>query len=376
MIQNRRLLNAVYILLAICPSSFVYASAVETPTIGTPSKIMGSPTEVTSEIFHTPAQILKFVNDSKLTYVFNLEKYVPLPAKPPQTLENGRIVIVTSDGRRTIKVFNEAYGSNPRYCKAFQNAETHFNNHNYAEARQKYMEVISIAEDQSQVMGFIGQTLRIEKDYLNAEIWYRKALKINPADFMAHWGLSTVLYLTNRKDLALRELIIAHICNLNDSRILGQLKTMSKELGLEFQEWEFTPRFRISKVDNQTVNIDINSSDMDWLIYADAKALWQFEPHHKESILAASKRDPRTTEERYCLASLAMSAENKSGETKKPIITKSIQELVNAIKLNRLDSYIAYEIFLREKPDAVLVWDSGAINAIADYLMAIRFKKL
>lgn len=314
---------------------------------------------------HTPAEILKILTESKVQYELGvLEKPLPVKDRAQKLNYNNVYRKKTPDGFSTVK-----YTLTKELEEEERKAEEAFQKSNYEEARKHYLAVLAIDSSYYTVATYIGQTYGIEKNWEKAIEWYEKVIRSNYIDYMAHWFLADAYIEVNRKEEALKEIVIAHILNRNNPRITLSLNLIMKENGLLMDDWAFNPQYTVTKTGDNKVNIQYGEG---WLPYALTKAVWAHEPGYSQAMGYEENSFFREPEEKEALIGMLMSDDPKTAALPEII---ALQKAVADDQPNRLQEYIFYEILLPNHPVVAFQLPDAFIDNIADYIVAVRCKK-
>jgi hypothetical protein len=127
-----------------------------------------------------------------------------------------------------------------------------------------------------------------------------KAIEANYFDYMAHWFLGDAYHKAGTTEKAQKEILIANILNRNNPRIQNALGRIYADSRLTYPEWVFSPRCDLKDLGNNKVSVKYDQRYPEWLPYSLCKALWQFEPGYRESMLKDSQEHPAMIEEKEC----------------------------------------------------------------------------
>jgi len=310
---------------------------------------------------HTPAEIIKMVSDSKIAYEINQLQSKIEPDYAEKLNYNDVYRRYDKDGFSTAK-----YKPTDAALEANHKAEEAFQGHNISEARKYYREAYEKDSSFYMVMTYIGQTYGLEKNPEKAIEWYQKAIQKNYIDYMAHWFLADAYDDAGRLEEAKKEILIAHILNRNNPRILTSLKIILSKNGINYENWYFSPQYKLDKSPDNKISIEYEGN---WLIYALTKALWVYEPGYAESMGKKDNTLFNEYEEKEALAGMLMQADKKKSEI------PEIRILKKALDKKMVQEYIFYEILLPQYPVAAYQFPEVMVNSIADYLLHIRCSK-
>lgn len=317
---------------------------------------------VIGQEINSPADILKIMEKSPVTYELNsLEKEI-LPKDRTDNLNYNHYYRVNDEGQ--ISTYKYEIDSNVQTY--LTKAEEYFHGKKFSLAREMYLEALRADSTYFEVMTYIGQTYGIEGDFDKAIEWYKKTIDLNYIDYMAHWFLADAYKTKGELDKAVDEITIARILNRNNPRIEKSLKNIFELKKLKTEDWTFNPQIEIDSIGVNKVRI---SFDSDWLGYAMVKALWKYEPGYKKS-MGVSEGTFSTIEEKECFVSL-MTSFNKKKLKKHP----EFKALQLALDKKMIDEFIFYEIVLPEHPFVAYQLPVEFIVGIKNYVIEVRGKQ-
>ncbi len=319
--------------------------------------------QVFSQDYHSPAEILKLLSDSKIKYGIDILKdEIPYPDYSNK-LNVNNIYIRDSSGVLILRKYELWTIAQT----AFDEAEKYFSEGKPAEARKKYLEVIAVHPDNAHIITYIGQTYESENDYISAEKYYKLAIEKNRLNFMAHWFLADIYYRKQDYKNAAYEITYAQILNRNNPRIKSAFNDIYKKAKLKNENWNFNPQYKLESEDSSEVKIVSNDI---WLGYAMCKALWSYEPNYSEK-MGVAKNKLSYTEEKECIIGLLTVLDKNRKASKRP----EFKALNTAIKLKMLDEFILYEVFLPKYPQISYKFSEIQTQRMIDYVLTIRGKQ-
>jgi tetratricopeptide (TPR) repeat protein len=331
------------------------------------------PTFSPAQRYHTPAEIIKIMTDSKMTYVLDMMEPVEVETvHAPVELAHGLFLKPSDQGGSVLSSFDTEYASSPEYLTTFQNAERAYQNDSLGYARELYLRVLRIVPYHSQVMTFIGQTYEHEQDYKSAIEWYHRAIEANYYDYAAHWFLADNLSVTGNHDEALKEILLARVLNRTNSRLPDAVDRILKSANLSYLDWEFAPRYQLQSLDGHQISLKYDPQHSEWMPYALCKALWAFEPGYKDSMLFGTDEHPIVVQEKECVANVLMALQNSGEEVKDP----SLQTAKRALDEKAFSAYLLFEVILPRRPDFVFALTRSQIESLSAYILEFRTKTL
>ncbi len=324
------------------------------------------PSLLMAQHLRSPQEVLLILNESDLSYEINILKQKIELNPPASRVEHGLHYFKDPESQNIQLGFYEYVGETE---KNFVDGQTHFREDNPKEARASYKKVIKDIPDCSQVLTYIGQTYEMEEDYEEAAKWLEKAVKANKMDYMAHWFLADD-YLRSKNKKKLKNKIISHIgksiiLNRNNPNIKTAIGRISDDLGLDYEEWHFTPQVGIEQ-DSTSGNVRIEAHS-DWIGYAMSNAAYLYEPgYQKEMLEGVSGYDAMSAPFKEALVSLYVAIENE--KVKDP----QLKALKAAIKKGYLDEFIIFEILMPNDPVFAYQINPEARESILDYFIEVR----
>lgn len=208
-----------------------------------------------------------------------------------------------------------------------------------------------------------GQAWQIKGDLEKAVDQYRKAIQINPIDYLAYWHMAIAQDLKGEKDSAVHYILYAWILNRNSLSIKLDVDRFLKGAGKKFHDWFFVPQYVISK-EKDKIHIEYHVA---WMGYAVCQAVWTYEPGFAE--LRQIDGDKGMFRERECLSCLVTSMESDVIERDKdPALIAFRLSLKEKMALE----FILFEIMLREKPDMALFLDDARVSRLINYITKTR----
>jgi tetratricopeptide (TPR) repeat protein len=199
-------------------------------------------------VAHKPAELLKIMKDSKLTYTIG-EMYIDIPEKDYSNYVNSPdIYHEDSDGHMVVKklvLAKEAEGEWKLAEKAF------LQDKNYKEARKHYKNVTEIQPDYYPAKIQTAKTYEQEDDNEKAIMSYKQAISKNFVDYLPHWLIAEAYLRDKNYDGAIDEITLASVLNRNDTSILQDMTEIYVRANLKYDDWEFNPQYTIFKGQKQ-----------------------------------------------------------------------------------------------------------------------------
>ena len=300
-----------------------------------------------SHDIHTPSQIVQIMSDSPVSYTLKSGDFRATDFTHnvlPHTLFR-----VQQDSSYDVK----EYEMEGKAKEMFDKAEELFGDYDFSGARDYYLKALEIDPNLYNVIVYIGDTYFHEKNYLQAEQWYEKAVKANYIDYLAHWGLAHACMYTGEPKRALKEIAIAKVLNRNNQNLNIMLNGIFKANKVAYVDWYLDPKCRIT-----------TEYDEDWFAYALVNAVWEYEPGY-----AASMGGGTFMRVKEAIVNTYITY-NKKQLKKSPAMRMFKMALDN----HAVDVYLFYEYFLPRDPSMALFQSEETIEEVADYIINIRSK--
>lgn len=303
-------------------------------------------------------EIMNIMKDSKVMYsVKELKKPIPVPDRSANL--NG--FVYRTKAKDGYKFEDNLLTDQAK--KIYHEGEKQFESRNYAKARELYKEAFKLSPKYTLLQTFIAQTYGIEQNWKEAETWYKKAIKDNFVDYLAHWLLADVYLQTGDKKNALQEISIAKVLNRNNPNLEKKRQEIFRKNELDDTNWTFNPQIRVEKTKPNEVAI---YADTVWMFYGFVEAVWNFEPGYKEKQQQSSRHSD--IEQREKLISLSTGIER--GWTNIEVIKR----IDKAFKGEKINEFIFYEMILPDHPNLIFLQDEKTIGELANYIIWMNMK--
>jgi len=299
---------------------------------------------------HSPAEIYKIMEESNLVYTFTYyggqEEEKELTSILP-----GRFR-VSEDSAAVNKVLLE-YDYSPVVEEFILKGDSLRSMNKYADAVACYIN----AWDQGgryyhPALIKTGNCYFAQGLYDSAAVYFRRAIEGNFMSYQAHWFLSDCYFYLDRVEDAYRELLTAHLLNINHDMLFNQLKKLRTRMERPWKDWGINPRYEIKEKEGKIVI----SAPPEWLAYAMVKAVWRYEPGYSDSMSGSTEGTPTasTLEEREAMAAhLAVNPDDR---------------LDRIIRDGYADEMLIYEIIAREYPILLALIDDDTFSKIIEYV--------
>jgi tetratricopeptide (TPR) repeat protein len=325
--------------------------------------------------FHTPFEILTILDKSKIRYQISSSENLKIEKNTANKLnEQDFYVDYSNKDAPELKNYRDDYDSSPGMVEFLKKTLKKLNDGDFIAARADLLQIHSKHPKNSQIMTYIGKTYENEKQFNAAKMWYENAVKNNKIDYLAHYFLAEIYYGEKKYEDAVKEITIAHVLNRNDPDIFEKLKTIYKDAGMKYKDWDFSPRYSIIKNSDGSINLEVDKDEKVWLGYMLGKAAWKYEPGYKESMLEDPKDIPELIEEKECIAGLVAFYKNRDeGDT---VTIEAIDVLIKSLDNDKVTEFILYEILLKDNPMLILLMDPKFLDTVPAYIFEYRVSKI
>lgn len=228
----------------------------------------------------TPAEFTKIMEDSKLGYKI-INEFKPAPPVEPIVLSNQLHLVETDEGH-SIEFFTLSEDA----TRLLVTAETAFNGGEYEKAVSLYNEILEIQPEYTPAVTLIGDVYYQLGTLDSCITYFQKAIDRNFIDYNAHWFLSDTYERLGRLDQAVEEATIAHLLNVNHTFLQENIRRIRAKQNRPWKEWSFIPQYSLAFEEGEVrINLTI-----EWLGYAMAKAVWEYEPGYSDSLLTEERK--------------------------------------------------------------------------------------
>ena len=299
---------------------------------------------------HSPAEILKIMNESKLTYELDLDyKASDSTLADTPVLSNQLVLIEDKDRSHTLETYSLSKDAND-LLKA---AEASFQNGKLQEARNLYFQLYKFDPKYHYALTLIGDTYYGEGKYDSAKSYFLNAIDRNFVDYNAWWFLADTYNKLEMLDSAVHCITVAHLLNVNHQNLRKALHHYLKEADKDWKEWALVPQYSLSGQGNR---YKISSTE-EWLTYAMVKALWRYEPGYHAQMLGRPRKPSdltSTLEEKEALLAY--------------ITAKERNDLADIIEDGYADELVLYELISRTAPSTLLLLPRAIFFRLVKYL--------
>lgn len=281
-----------------------------------------------------PDQILRIMEESSLAYI------IQAPAEPETEQEKPGGVLVPGlvprerDG--AVSVASQALL--PALELRMHEAEKRFRQADFEGAIEIYEEVLKSDPTYFQALTLIGDAYFAMGRMKAARRYFEQAIDSNFIDYQAHWFLADTLWSLGLRELALDEIVVAHLLNVNHAVLRKKMIAFHRQMGQDWENWSYEPHVQLRK-DGNTVTIGCQP---EWIGYCLVKAVWKYEPGYAESKGKQGQTPFFPAEEKEAL--VAVLAHNDELSNIRSIVSDGFT-----------DAFLLYERVAGKHPVAVLL---------------------
>ncbi|MBK7259277.1 MAG: tetratricopeptide repeat protein [Ignavibacteriae bacterium] len=296
---------------------------------------------------HSPAEIMKIMEDSDLMYEIGPD-FIAAPADSPMVLSNQMYLQKTGQGLSLVM-----FSISEQARSVFDRAEEAFRGGKFTEAIVHYRRLLEVQPDYLHAVTLIGDAYFCMQEFDSAKANLERSIELNFVDFYAHWFLADTYARMGDVESASREATIAHVLNVNHANLQKAIRHHRKMAEHPWKEWAFTPEYTISK-EGKTVSIQ---TSLEWMGYAMVKAVWAYEPGYAASMLDR----PRETlaivwpEEKEAIVMLLPNKEK-------------FQHISDIIDAGYFQEFVLYEITARRHPSVLVVLPHEQFMRVVEYV--------
>jgi tetratricopeptide (TPR) repeat protein len=298
---------------------------------------------------HTTAEIIRIMEESELVYTFAYYGGEDSD-DDPLVLPPGRYRVERDS--TGMKVMME-YEYSPVVMSHIRRGDSLFSLVKYSGAEAQYRKAWESGNGYYHpALICIGNCHFAVGLYDSAAVYFKKVIGSNFMSYQAHWFLSDSYFYLDRVEEAYRELLTAHLLNINHVSLFRHLKKLRKMMGRPWKEWVIKPRYQITEKDGMIVI----SAEEEWLGYAMVKAVWRYEPGYMQSMSGYETEQviTSTMEEREALLAY--------------LATSQDERITGIIEDGFVDEMIYYEIIAREHPVTLVMLEDETFSRIIEYV--------
>ena len=311
--------------------------------------ILLSTTALSQNDLHPPAEIMEIMENSDIIYEISIDSVVVPDLIPSQTQMFQYYQVKDSTG-----IMLGYYDLSDSLVALLQtSAEAKLQDDPIA-ALELYQKIIEYDSNYNKVYTWIGNTYYMMNQLDSAEYYFKKALRLNPIDYQAHWFLADTYYNLGAHEKARQHILRAHLYNTTYEIIKNRLKEYSAKTVDPWLDWSFTPRYKITESDSMIKIV----CEPEWLAYTLVKAVWKCEPGYAQSMIGSL----------YDSLNLTSNTEEKEAIANHLTQNDSLALLENIIADGYINEFIYYEIWAPRYPLVLLTLPENQINRIIEYV--------
>ncbi|MBD3179303.1 MAG: hypothetical protein GF417_06720 [Candidatus Latescibacteria bacterium] len=298
---------------------------------------------------HTPAEIIRIMEESELIYT--IAYYGGEDSDDDSlVLQPGRYRVEGDSSG--MKVMME-YEYSPVVMGHISRGDSLFSLGKYSEAEAQYHKAWASGNGSYHpALICIGNCHYAVGRYDSAAVYFKEVIGGNFMSYQAHWFLSDSYFYLDRIEEAYRELLTAHLLNINHDSLFRKLKELRKIMGRPWKDWVIQPRYRITEKDGKIVI----SAEEKWMGYAMVKAVWRYEPGYRQSMIGHEMDQVLTStlEEREALLAY--------------LATSQDERITGIIEDGFVDEMLIYEIIARKYPVILVIAENDDFSRVMEYV--------
>jgi tetratricopeptide (TPR) repeat protein len=271
----------------------------------------------------------------------------------------------------------------PDSGKLVAEAETFFDNKQYAEAAARYRKMLELDANDTIAHLLYGDTFFYRGDYAAALAEYRKALAVDATDPAASFFSANALMRLDRADEAREAVVTALSYDPVYASLNKVLETRPEAFGLRpLARHRFTPpRGYLGKPDGKGITVYGGDAD-EWRTYAICKAVLRNEPDARKAVLGdAEAVEASFEEERACVTAYVddnlertrarlekASGKKVSDEDVRDAAPPLVRHLVEVLDDGLFDGYVGFEILGQRCPIAASMYPDELHEEVTRYV--------
>ncbi len=317
---------------------------------------------VSGQRLHDPSEILRMMDDSKVKYkmveldsVESTNKYSLIRGWPEE-----------NNGIFTISPYVQE--SNTSFQKNYVKAEKYYRAKRWSKAIKYYKKNFRNHPENVPLLLRIGASYAQSEDYMTAIYWYKQAIAINFHDFKAHQLLAEAHLANKDFSNAKRHILLAHLLNRLDERILTKVKHIFNQNNSAFAEWELLPKSKVTSPALGQVTVAAKGSP--WKAYANVIAIWDFEPQHRIRMAKISNQNGALIQLKEALLNALIIYDELKPEEQGAY--PELECLKKALHGQFLNEYLVYEKLSLTQPTMLYGYNQAGLQRFVDYLMKYR----
>jgi tetratricopeptide (TPR) repeat protein len=304
---------------------------------------------------HSPKEIIELMEKSELTYRIGTLKEGKLqPTEKPRQLSYQLYLEKSETG-----LLVGEYELSPEAKQLFQKGQEFSASKDYEAALKQYQELNKLMPKYSVSLVLIGDMYYNLKKFDQAEEMFKKAIELNYISYNAHWFFADTEWELGNKETAMQEITIAHLLNVGHESLRKKMLSCRRVLNRDWKDWDYLPQYQLSQKGKE-VSVD---TDIEWMGYAIAKAIWKYEPNYAEKMSGKEYVNQVVdfSEEKEALISALAS----NGDNGKNIRWTQIKQIVSDGYVNE---FILYEIVGRKAPLALVLLPREQFMRLVTYV--------
>jgi tetratricopeptide (TPR) repeat protein len=316
----------------------------------------------------TPAQIMKWLEDSKVQYRVEPKDSPPggwadqlwptriAPLPMPRVVEEG--------GQRVLR----EWPINPKAEALMAQAEPHYRASRYSEAAKLYEQALAVCPDCYMARAYLGDATLFGGDAAGALVHYQKAIELNPNDYRLYYFQGSALARLGRMNEAVDAWLWSLVLNPRNP-IMRQFFKQHRELGLLILDDVLAPRgYAYKRGEDVIIEFDPDYGSA-WMAFANCKALWLGEPSHREEMTGQSEHHFSSVEETECLASAALVHQHQKEQGSEGPMDDSLDRLMSVIQDDMITELVLFELAARIHPQYTLTLDDEQRQRLRQYVL-------
>ncbi len=326
----------------------------------------------------SPSELMQILNQSSNVYKIIGFSIANHQQQNKPLLSNNWSLFQSSDERFVTLDFRDVLESDSIMKIYYEIAQEHFRNKMYRESIEKYTYILQAYPHISQIMTYIGHCYSLLNLNDSAIYWYRESIRINYYDYLAHWFLSDTYFKRGNIKSAVYEILLAHILNRNDLRVIKTLNKYLNSINYRFNADYIRKPIKLHKQNDSLIicyfDFDEHPAWMSYLLY---KALWTYESGYREK-MSEQSNFPALLEEKECVLQMLSSyfnIHNSLQDSDGNLKVKNndiITGIIDASKSGYLNELLVYDFVLPEHPELVYQLNQEFFERICNYIWKFR----
>lgn len=324
------------------------------------------PLSIWAQEVYSRKAVRKLLKQSDRTYEFTEVREGIWPGFLRETHDPG-IMLVTLEGEQKLLRPRLA----PPEERFFKLGNAAFDQQEFEEARNYYLEVVERRPEYSVPYVMVGQTYWMEGEAAAAKKVLERALEINFYDYSAHWALSGVLNEMGETERAQEEIILAILLNINEEKLWESADSIFAKTGQVVDRWTFEPKFRIQE-SGGVVEIYFHP---EWEVYALVRALWAYEKDSEGEEVSADLQATHTfLAELEAIESLAEAGagSGKSGFGERVWFRE--MEAADGAGEEEIQHFVMVNVLLPRNPMMVFFQEKETLEAMGAHFRRARIR--